>query len=314
MGKNQFADQLSGLRVVDPILTNLARGYTNADSIADIAFPIVGGLTLESSVYILFGKEAFRLYNTERAIRGNSNRIAPGKPSSDKYVMTEHDLEYPIDYREDQDAAFALQKYATNLVVAGIQLRREKLAADLACNPANYGAGNKLALAGDDCFSEPASDPVGVTQDGDEALRSQIAKRSNIIIVGASTLSLWKKHPQFLARIKSTENKVVTKAIIEEVLEKKIVVGEMIYTDDAGNAFDIWGDMMLMLYQPAAVTGQERTMYEPSYGYTFRKKNKPVVDTYVTNGGKVQLIRNTDLFDLKIVGADAGYLVTNTKK
>jgi hypothetical protein len=55
-------------------------------------------------------------------------------------------------------------------------------------------------------------------------------------------------------------------------------------------------------------------MYEPSYGYTFRKKNKPVVDTYVTNGGKVQLIRNTDLFDLKIVGADAGYLVTNTKK
>ncbi len=314
MGKNQFSDQLSGLRVVDPVLTNLARGYSNAEAVIDILFPIVGGLSLESSVYMLFGKEAFRLYNTERAIRANSNRISPGKPSSDKYVMTEHDLEYPIDYREDQEAVFPLQRYATNIVTAGIQLRREKIGADLACDPGNYGAGNKLALAGDDCFSEPASDPVGVVQDGDEALRSQIAKRATGIIIGPSTFKSWKKHPQFLERIKATENKVVTKAIMEEVLEKKITVGEMIYTDDAGAAHDIWGDMMLMFYQPPAVQGQERTMYEPSYGYTFRKKDKPVVDTYITNGGKIQLIRNTDLFDLKITGADAGYLVTNTIK
>lgn len=309
-----MADQLSGLRVVDPVLTNLARGYSNADSIADLIFPIVGNLTKESAEYMLFGKEAFRLYSTERAIRADSNRIAPGKPSSDKYVMTEHDLEYPIDYREDEEANFPLQQYATNLTTAGIQLRREKLAADLACNPANYTDSNKLALSGDDCFSEAGSDPVGVTQDGDEALRKQIAKRSNLMIIGAATFSLWKKHPQFLERIKATENKVVTKQIMEEVLEKKIVVGEMIYTDDAGTSHDIWDDMMLMVYQPPAVSGAERTMYEPSYGYTFRKKNAVVVDTYVTNGGKVQLVRSTDRFDLKIVGADAGYLVTNTSK
>ena len=144
-------------------------------------------------------------------------------------------------------------------------------------------------------------------------MRSQIAKRANLIVIGASTLKSWKKHPMFLDRIKSTENKVVTLEIIKEVLEKEIVVGEMIYTDDDGTSHDIWGDMMWMGYQPAA-TGKERTMYEPSFGYTFRKKSKPVVDTYVTNGGKIQLIRNTDLFDVKIVGADAGYLVTNTNK
>lgn len=308
-----MADQLSGLRVVDPVLTNLARGYTNADAIANLTFPIVGNLTKESAVYMLFGKEAFRLYTTERALRANSNRIAPGKPSSEKYVMAEHDLEYPIDYREEEEANFPLQQYATNITMAGIQLRREKQAADLACDPDNYAAGNKLALAGDDCFSEPGSDPVGVTQDGDEALRSKIAKRANLVILGASTFALWKKHPQFLERIKATENKVVTKQIMEEVVEKRIVVGEMIYTDDAGNSYDIWGDMMLMLYQPPAISGQERTMYEPSFGYTFRKKNAVVVDTYVTNGGKVQLVRSTDRFDMKIVGADAGYLVTNTK-
>ena len=310
-----MGDQLNALRVIDPVLTNLARGYSNAESIVDNMFPVIGSLDKESAVYMTFGKEAFRLYNTERAIRANSNRIAPGKPSSDKYSMTEHDLEYPIDYREGDEANFNLQRYATNLVTAGILLRREKQGADLATNPANYANSNKLALAGDDCFSEPGSDPVGVIQDGKESMRSVIAKRPNMMHIGPSTLTAWKKHPQFLARIGANENKVVTLAIIKEVLEMEhIMVGEMIYVDDAGVAHDIWGDVVHMCYMPPTASGQERTMYEPSFGYTFRKKNQPIVDTYVTNGGKVQLIRNTDLFDLKIVGADAGFLITNTVK
>lgn len=315
MGKNQFADQLSGLRVVDPVLTNLARGYTNAESIADSCFPVVY-VDLESSNYMTFGKEVFRLYNTERAIRANSNRMTPGVPSKDKYVMTEHDIEAPMDYREGEEANFPLQRYNTFLVTQAILLRREKNCADLCTDPANYAAANKLALAGDDCFSEPGSDPVGVIQDGKEAMRQQIAKRPNCAHIGPATLNAWKKHPQFLARIGNNENKVVTLDIIKEVLEiPEILVGEMIYTDDDGTPHDVWGDIVHLCYKPPALpSGVERTMYEPSFGYTFRKRGKPVIDTYVTNGGKIQLIRNTDLFDSKIVGADSGYLITNTVK
>ena len=315
MGKDQFADQLSGLRVTDPVLTNLARGYTNAESIAESLFPVVN-VDSESAHYMTFGKEVFRLYNTERALRANSNRMATGVPSKDKYVMTEHDLEYPIDYREEEEANFPLQRYATNLVTAGILLRREKICADLCTDPANYAATNKLALAPDDSFSEPGSDVVGVIQDAKEGMRQQIAKRPNCAHIGPSTLNAWKKHPQFLARIGANENKVVTLDIIKEVLEiPEILVGEMIYTDDDGTPHDIWGDIVHLCYKPPAQpAGVERTMYEPSFGYAFRKKGKPVVDTYVINGGKIQLIRNTDMFDVKIVGADAGYLITNTVK
>jgi hypothetical protein len=310
-----MSDQLAGLRVVDPVLTNLARGYSNAESVIDKLFPVVGNLEKEAAIYPVFGKEAFRLYNTERAIRAASNRISPGKPSNQKYSMTEHDLEYPIDYREDEEAIFNLQSYATNLVTGGILLHRENLGAALALNPANYGNNNKIALVGDACFSEPGSDPVGVVQDGKEAMRVQIAKRPNQMIIGPSTLNAWKKHPQFLARIGANENKVVTLAIIKEVLEfENIFVGEMIYTDDAGNSYDVWGDVVHLSYAAPTVASQERTMYEPSFGYTFRKKDRPVVDKYVEKGGKIQLIRNTDLFDLQIVGADAGYLITNTVK
>ena len=36
------------------------------------------------------------------------------------------------------------------------------------------------------------------------------------------------------------------------------------------------------------------------------------MDKYTDNGGKVQVIRNTDLFVPKIVGSEAGYLIKDT--
>jgi hypothetical protein len=158
-----MADRLAGLRLVDPALTTLARGYRNAQMVAEELFPIVGNLEKEAGKYPQFSKEAFLLYATERAIRAGSNRVNPAGITPLDYSMTEHDLEYPIDYRESEEAIFPLQAHATNVVTSAIQLRREKQAADLAQNANNYAAGNKLALAGDDCFSEPGSDPNGAS-------------------------------------------------------------------------------------------------------------------------------------------------------
>ena len=71
-----MADRLDNLRVVDPVLTELARGYTNAQLISETLFPIVT-VEKETGKVPQFGKEAFKLYNTERAIRGKSNRMSP---------------------------------------------------------------------------------------------------------------------------------------------------------------------------------------------------------------------------------------------
>ena len=51
-----------------------------------------------------------------------------------------------------------------------------------------------------------------------------------------------------------------------------------------------------------------RSAYEPSFGYTLRKKGNPVVDTR-TEDGKLEIIRNTDIFRPYMLGAEAGYLV-----
>ncbi|MBB5204408.1 hypothetical protein HNQ51_001722 [Inhella inkyongensis] len=303
--------RLSNLRIVDPVLTALAVGYMNAQLVADQLMPFVA-VEKEGGKIPLFGKEHFKLYNTERALRAKSNRISPEDVGSVDVAMDEHDLEYPIDYREDAESAYPLQARGTNIVVEGIRLRHERMVADMAQNPANYGAGNKITLAGASCWSDPASDPEGVISDAKAAIRAKIVKEPNTMVIGYDTWRLLKKHPQLKAILSDTRPRLVQIADLKEIFEiENIVVGRAVQANDAGVTSDIWGDTAVLAYVPGAGSSP-RSPYEPSFGYTLRKKGQPVVDTR-TEDGKVELIRNTDIFRPFLLGADAGYLVSNTR-
>ncbi|MBH8442640.1 hypothetical protein I8S28_32700, partial [Pseudomonas aeruginosa] len=89
-----MADRLKQLRVVDPVLTNLARGYRNAQFIAEALFPIAE-MDKEAGTIPLFGKEAFEVYETERAIRAQSNIMNPDDLDGLDVVLREHDIAYP---------------------------------------------------------------------------------------------------------------------------------------------------------------------------------------------------------------------------
>lgn len=303
--------RLSNLRIVDPVLTALAVGYTNAQLVADQLMPFVA-VEKEGGKIPVFGKEHFKLYNTERALRAKSNRVSPEDVGSVDVALDEHDLEYPIDYREDAESAYPLQARGTNIVVEGIRLRHERMVADIVQNPANYGAGNKITLAGASCWSDPASDPEGVVSDAKAAVRAKIVKEPNTMVLGYDTWRLLKRHPQLKAILSDTRPRLVQIADLKEIFEiENIVVGRAVQADDAGVTSDIWGDTAVLAYVPGAGS-TPRSPYEPSFGYTLRKKGQPVVDTR-TEDGKVELIRNTDIFRPFLLGADGGYLISNTR-
>lgn len=306
-------DRLQDLRVVDPVLTELARGYTNADLVCETLFPFVN-VDKEAGKIPQFTKEAFKIYNTERALRAKSNRINPESIGSIPIVLAEHDLEYPIDYREDQEAEgiLALEQWATTVVTEGIRLRCEKKCADLAQNPANYPAGNKIVLSGTSQFTDKAnSDPIGVIEDAKDAVRLKIGRKPNTAVIGYESWKVMKQHPQFIERIKYSMKGVITVEILKEVLEiENIVIGQGVYSSDAGVFSDLWSDNIILAYVPQTPK-ERRTAYEPSFAYTPRKKGQPIIDKY-TEGNKVRLIRNTDIFEPYIVGAEAGYLIQNT--
>ncbi|HSL87608.1 MAG TPA: hypothetical protein VK861_11775, partial [Bacteroidales bacterium] len=302
---------LSKKRVIDPVLTNLARGYTNTQYVSSSLFPIVN-VAKEGGKIPLFTKESFKIYNTERAIRARSNRINPEDRDDIDFVLTEHDLEYPVDYRESQEDIFPTEAHATFVVTEGIMLRREKLAADLAQDDANYPAGSKITLAAGEQFTNTSSDPFTIFKNASEAVRLKIAKRPNTCLMGASSYAALRNHPAILERIKYTQRGIVTPDLLKALFDfETFVVGDSVYASDDGVLSDVWSDNVILAYIPPAKTDVARSVYEPSFGYTLRKKNNPVVDKY-SEQGKVQIIRSTDLFLTKIVGSDAGYIIKDT--
>ncbi len=302
--------RLSKLRVVDPVLTSLATGYTNEQFVGDKLMPFVL-VEKEGGKIPLFGKDHFKVYATERALRAKSNRINPDDIGELDVALDEHDLEYPIDYREDAESAFPLQARATHAVTEGIRLRHEVMVADLVQNPANYAVGNKIALSGTSQFTHPDSDPEGVVSDAKAAVRAKVVKEPNTLTIGYAAWRVLKRHPQLKAILSDSRPRLVQLADLREIFEiENIVVGKAVKANDAGVTTDIWGDNLVLAYVPGNSSG-ERSPYEPSFGYTLRKRGQPTVDTR-TEDGKIELVRNTDIFRPFLLGADAGYLISDT--
>jgi len=303
-------DTLENLRVVDEVLTNVARGYTNENFIGTKLFPVVP-VSKEGGKIPQFNAEAFRVYSTERAIRAKSNRISPEGRSTIDYVLTEHDLEYPIDYREEEEDIANLRLHAATVVAEGIQLRLEKLIADLAQNLNNYPTDNKAVLSSSDKFSLDSSNPIRIIDNAREAVRSKIARQPNTIVLGASVYTALKNHPLITDRIKYTQHSIITEELLRILLNfDYLYVGKAVYLSDNNVFNDIWSDNVVIAYVPVENQSVPRNVFEPSFAYTLRKKGFPVIDTYL-EGGKISLVRNTDIFTPKIVGADAGFLISD---
>jgi hypothetical protein len=301
--------RLEDLRVVDPVLTTLARGYTNNEFVGDKLFPRVFA-GKEAGKIPQFGKEAFKLYNSKRAIRAGSNRISPGgRDANIDFVMDEQDLEYPIDYREKEEDIFDAEQNATMVVSGGLALNREYEQATIAQNLASYAAGSKITLSGTSQFTHADSLPIAVVETGKKAISNKIGKDPNTLIIGDETYRVLINHAKLIERIKYSMKGVLTVDLLKELFGiENIFVGKAIYADDADAFVKLWSDNMVLAYVPQGA----KTYYEPSYGYTIGKKNYPQVDKRLIQGGKIELVRNTDFWIVKLVGAIAGYLINDT--
>lgn len=308
--------RLEELRI-NAYLSEVARGYRNNAFVAQYLFPEITSEKEKIDIFE-FNKEAFNIYDTERAIRANSNVISPQGFKKHTTTLTEHDLSYPIDYREEQETEkVKLQLHATNVVTEGLKLKLEKQCADLVQNPANYPTDNKLLLSGTACFTHKDSDPQGVIDDAKDKVSAKIAQDPNTMIIGQATWKTLKKHPQLKGLISDNLNKLVTIELLKEIFEvENIYIGKSIFANEKGEFVRIWQDNIVLAYVPNL--GTSRTEYDPSFAYTVRKKDALQIDEYQKEGNKVKYIRATDIYDPFLVGAEAGYLISgvndNTKK
>ncbi len=301
--------RLEDLRV-NAYLSKVARGYSNNAFIADVLFPEIYEDSEKVDIFE-FNKEAFSIYNTDRAIRANSNVISPKGFNKKSVTLQEHDLVYPMDYREIKESSvIKLNMHATNVVTEGLKLKYEKQCADLVQDISTYESGNRITLAGGDKFSEyTTSDPIGVIDDAKEAVSSKIAKEANTMVIGAKVWKKLKRHPALKGILASTKDQLVSENLLKDIFEIETVkIGRGVFIDDNNVQSDIWGNNIILAYTSKL---DSRTQYDPAFAYTVKKKNALVIDEYDSQGNKVKNVRATDIYSPFIVGPEAGYLINN---
>ena len=300
--------------VIDPILSNHARGYRNASFIADALFPRVP-VPSRSMTVLKFGKESFRKLNTRRAPGSNVKRIQYGY-ASDPISLVQDALEAVVPVEHSQEAAripgIDLGTHAINMVLDVIDLGHEYEAAQLARATGNYGA-NTDALSGADRWTHDSSDPGGDINTAREAIRRGIGRRPNTLVLGPSAVAALKNHPKIKEQFKYVSKDSITLEMLAAFFElEKVVAGDAVYLPetaaDSAPATDIWGDDAILAYVPQ----QGGNFMVPSYGYTYELTGYPQIEQpYFSRETKSWIYPTTAERRPYLVGADAGFLIQN---
>ncbi|VEH68088.1 Uncharacterised protein [Rodentibacter pneumotropicus] len=243
---------LADKRIQDPVLTELAQGYHNNELVAETLMPVVE-IEKEAGRIPQFGRLAFRTRSTVRELHGDSNRLTPEDVSSLHVELQEHDIEYPIDYREENDASYSLKQYALSVVQDVIALGREVQVANIAQNPENYLDSNKIVLSGSSQFTNTKSNPLKIIDDGLNTVSSVIGRMPNICVIASDVWAVLKENEVLLDRIKYTRTGILTPAIFAELIGVDVVKIGSASQEKDGKLEKIWSNCIVLAYVPIKI-------------------------------------------------------------
>lgn len=297
-------------RVIDPILTQTARGYVHPAHIAATLLPVVQ-VPVRGFKRIEFGKESFRRYNTRRAPGARVQDVMfgyEGKPAT----LHQHALSGLVPVEHQQEAqhqpGIDLGQEAVADVQAIVSLEVEVETADLVRDPARYDPAHVLAPTGGDKWSDDASDPLTMVLDGTEQIRRSIGLRPNTLEISAQVLAKLRRHPKIREHFKHTTPDNITTAMLQTYFGiANIIVGDAIYADDDGEMHDVWGADAILAY--VAPSGQRRARV-PSFGWTYRLQGHPSVEQpWFDRDHRSWKYPVLDELSPELVGPDAGILM-----
>ncbi|HMW79194.1 major capsid protein [Accumulibacter sp.] len=305
----------SQARVIDPVLSAVAQGYKNADLVGSALFPYVP-VDQRGGKIVSFGKEDFYLYAGARAPGATTKRVVFGY-SAGSYALTQFSLEgvVPWELQQESQAVPGIDQasVAVTRVLRIVALNLEKAQADLATTAGNYAASNKnTALTGTSLWSDAsASDPIGDIETGREAIRAQTGRYPNTLILSAKSMKALRAHSKIIDRIKYTGRDIPTVELLASLFGvDNVLIGGAVWADASGTLSDVWGKTAVL-----AVTeiGSVADLGVPSYGYTYRLRGAPIVETpYEDRSAKSWVYPVTDEVQPVIAGASAGYLISPT--
>lgn len=303
------------MRVVDPILTEIARGYVHPDHVGNVLFPRIS-VPQRGGRIIQFGKEGFRRINTRRSPGAQTQRVTFGY-EGEAYFLEQTSLDVPIPREHMQDAQTVpkvdLGKRATNLGMQQATLALEFQQAEIASNPDNYSADHKMALAPSDKWNSPTSDPLKDVSVAKETVRASCGIEPNRMVISNPIFNELKFHPKIIEKFKYTSSDSITTKMLANVFDlEEVAVGKGVYMEENAPEDapfqDIWGNNAILAYTPLEAMGVE----QPSFGYTYALENHPFVEKpFWDNDRKSWVYGVTYERQPILAGASAGFIIQN---
>ena len=310
---------LSQARVVDPILTTVARSYRNGMFASMYLFPIALVMQRGGKI-ITFGAEDFLQLNIERAPGANRERLKVGYTGED-YVLVQRALDGTVTIEEMQEAAavpgIALGRRAVRQTMNVVFLQVEVRASKLATTPANYSATHRATLAGANQWSHADSAPAARVESAKEVIATSVGMDPNLMIVGPAVHRALKNNPDVVDRIKHTQapGDRGNAALVDEGtlasyfgVEKYMVARAR--TGKPGAFVPLWGKNAVLAYSGmSTLDAAEGDAGEPSYGYTYRLQSYPMVEPGWYDKTCDAWVYPVTTEDTPVIaGQDAGYL------
>lgn len=300
----------SNVRVVDPVLTNVAQGYMQAEHVGSNLFPRVP-VGLRGGQIIEFGKESFQLFSARRAPGAATKRVRfgyLGKP----FALLQDSLEAQVPREYLQDAAkmpgIDLGSRAVRMGMSTLSLTLENDQATLARTAANYDGAHQIDLTAAK-WNVDANKPTNDIVNGREAIRGSVGIYPNMLLLSAKAFNAIINNANVLDRFKYTSRDSVTPEMLANLWNiSKVVVGSAVYFDDTGTAVDIWGTDAILAYVPLTPS----TLEQPSFGYTYTLEGNPLVEQpYYDNNAKSWIYPVTYERVPVLSGITSGYLFRN---
>ena len=301
---------LAQTRVIDPILTNHSRGYSQAGLIGDKVLP-VATMPTRAAKRIEFDRASFRRYKIKRAPGARLAQVSFGYDGQ-PVKLSQYALQAvtPQEHQEEAQQVPGIDLLSTSVdtVLAVIALEKEIQQAIVARDASSYGAGNKLALAGTDQWSDETSKPDVVIQDAKETIRGRIGRRPNTLTLGATVAAALRTHPRVTDRFKYTRSDTITDEMLRAFFDvDQLLVGDAIYDQDDGTTVDVWGDDAILSYGPMQGTPNINI---PAFGYTYHLRNHPYVKPVRFDDDVNSWLNDVyDEWSPELVGPDAGFLI-----
>lgn len=302
-------------RIINPILSTVAQGYTNMDFVGNSLFPRVP-VAVSGGQVIEFDRDAFRLVNARRSPGASTRRIPLGY-SGKQFSLLQDSLEVPIARELMRDAKLVpgidLASRSVRTVMRVLSLGLENDQAVLATTAANYGAANKVALAGATKWSVATGNPLTDVDAGREVIRQSCGVYPNVMVMSAVAFTACKNNPNVIARFQyngqtGVDATQITTAMLAGLFNvKKVVIGAAVsWAEQTNAATDVWGNNVVLAYVPEGSLAIE----EPSFGYTYTMDGNPLVEEpYYDNNQKSWIYGVTFERAPVLSGIASGYLI-----